>query len=183
MRGRGRDQRRLDERNGRSEQPDGLAVHGLSTAEALLVWGMRHWVSCLKARTDPIPLMTTGFGSGGVAAAVRPLEAILVITLDAATTARDVRCVHCATVGDGELDLLAAVAFEQARRPAEAHAKLREWLPPTSARLAKDLVAEIARAFQIRGLTVPLRREYGAGSHGWKHPDIRAAVPASHAVH
>ena len=39
-----------------------LPVHALNTAEALMVWGIRHWVSCLKAKTDPIPLMVAGFG-------------------------------------------------------------------------------------------------------------------------
>ena len=161
------------------DEPDELAVHVLSTAEALLVWGIRHWVSCLKARTDPIPLMRAGFGSGGVADVVRPLEAILVVTLDAATSPRDVRCSHCATVGD----LLAAVAFEQARRPADTISRLREWLPPASARLAKELVAEIAAIMQAHQLKVPLRREYDAGRFGGKHHDIRAAVPASLSVH
>ena len=165
------------------DEPDELAVHALSTAEALLVWGIRHWVSCLKARTDPIPLMRAGFGSGGVADVVRPLEAILVVTLDAATSPRDVRCSHCATVGDGERDLLSAVAFEQARRPVDTISKLREWLPPASARLAKELIAEIATIMQCHQLRVPLRREYDAGRFGGKHHDIRAAVPASLSVH
>ena len=172
---------------GRSGSEDGAAdelpVHALTTAEALLVWGVRHWVSCLKGGTDPIPLMTAGFGSGGVVAAVRPLEAILVITLDAATAPRDVRCTHCATVGDGERDLLAAVALEQGGRPGEAMGKLREWLPPASARLAKELVAEIARALQDRGLRVPMRPDYRSWRAGGKHPDIRVAVPASLSVH
>jgi hypothetical protein len=166
-----------DDRNGE------LPVHALSTAEALLVWGIRHWVSCLKAKTDPIPLMVAGFGSGGIARAVRPLESILVITLDAATSPRDVRCTRCATVGDGERDLLAAIAFEQAARPADTLEKLREWLPPASARLAKELVAEIAGVMQDFGLKIPLRREYDAGSLGKMLPDIRVAVPASLSVH
>ncbi|MEQ8395395.1 hypothetical protein [Thalassobaculum sp.] len=160
-----------------------LPVHALTTAEALLVWGIRHWVGCLKARTDPIPLMTAGFGSGGVGGAVRPLEAILMLTLDTATSPRDVRCTHCATVGDGERDLLAAVAFEQAGRAADTIGKLREWLPPAASRVAKDLVAEIARAFHNCELIVPPRREYGSRRVGGHYPDIRAAVPASLAVH
>lgn len=183
MCGQERGARRQGSASNGSVEPEELAVHALTTAEALLVWGIRHWVSCLKAKTDPIPLMTAGFGSGGVAQAVRPLEAVLVVTLDAATAPRDVRCTHCATIGDGERDLLAAIAFEQARRPAETLEKLREWLPPASARLAKELVAEIARALRNHGLRVPLRREYGAGSLGGEYPDIRIAVPASLSVH
>ena len=174
---------RLGDTGNRPVEPDELAVHALTTAEALLVWGIRHWVACLKAKTDPVPLMTAGFGSGGVAQVVRPLESILVVTLDAATAPRDVRCTHCATVGDGERDLLAAVAFEQACRPTDTLEKLREWLPAASARLAKELVAEIAEILQRQGLRVPLRREYDAGSLGGKYPDIRIAVPASLSVH
>lgn len=180
MCGHGRDSRRD---RGASGRPDELPVHALTTAEALLVWGIRHWVSCLKAKSDPIPLMTAGFGSGGAAAAVPPLEAVLVVTLEAATVPRDVRCRRCSTLGDGERDLLAAVAFEQARRPADALAKLREWLPPASARVAKELVAQIARAMHDCALIVPLRREYGVEGLGGKHPDIRVAVPASLSVH
>jgi hypothetical protein len=168
-----------EERTGADE----LAVHALTTAEALVVWGIRHWVACLKARTDPIPLMEAGFGSGRIAAAVRPLEAMLVITLDSATVPRDVRCIHCATVGDGERDLLAAIAFEQAGYPAETVAKLREWLPPASARLAKDLVAEIAQTLHYNSLRIPLRREYGALPRHGIHRDLRTAAPASLSVH
>lgn len=164
-------------------EADELPVHSLTTAEALLVWGVRHWVSCLKAGTDPTPLMKAGFGSGGVSAAVRPLEAVMVIILEAATSPRDVRCSHCATVGDGERDILAAVAFEQAGRTAETLGKLREWLPPASARLAKEVIAEIARTLQNYNLVVPLRREYGAWREGGSSRHIRVAVPASLSVH
>lgn len=183
MGGQGRGMRRAGGAGGDRAEAAELPVHALTTAEALLVWGIRHWVSCLKARTDPIPLMTAGFGSGGVAAAVRPLEAILVVTLDAATVPRDVRCPHCATVGDGERDMLAAIAFAQARRSAESLGKLREWLPPASARLAGELVAEIAGILQDKGLRVPLRRDCDAGSPGGNKSDFRVAVPASLSVH
>lgn len=168
---------------GGTEEDEELPVHGLTSAEALVVWGIRHWVGCLKSRTDPIPLMTAGFGSGGAARAVRPLEGILLITLDAATAPRDVRCAHCATVGDGELDMLAAVALAQARRHEECLARLRAWLPPASARLAKDLVAELAEILQDQKLIIPMRREYGAWRQGGNHFDLRAAVPASLSVH
>jgi len=163
--------------------PEDLPVHALSAAEALLVWGIRHWVACLKAKTDPIPLMAAGFGSNGVARAVRPLEGILLITLEAATSPRDVRCTRCASVGDGERDLLAAVALAQAHRRGECGARLREWLPPASARLAQDLVAEIGGILHDRGLIVPMRREYGVRCRGASHQDLRVAVPASLSVH
>jgi len=167
---RGRDSQARLER-GEDGGADELPVHGLTTAEAL------------KSGGDPIPLMTAGFGSGGVAAVVRPLEAILVITLEAATSPRDVRCTHCTSVGDGERDVLAAVAFEQAGRPADTLGKLYEWLPPASARLAKDVVAEIARTLHGGGLVVPLRREYGAWRDECHPQDLRMAVPASLSVH
>lgn len=167
----------------RDDDSEELAVHALTTAEALLVWGIRHWVSCLKAGKDPIPLMTAGFGSGGVAAAVRPLEAIMVITLDAATTPRDVRCANCATVGDGECDVLAAIGFAQAGRSDLVVGKLREWLPPASARLAKELVAEIAGILQNCKLSVPMRREFDVHRAGGINPDIKVTVPVSLSVH
>ena len=80
-------------------------------------------------------------------------------------------------------DLLAAVAFEQGGRPDRCLGTLRGWLPPASARLAKELVAEIARALQIRGLRVPMRPDDESRRAGGKHPDIRDAVPASLSVH
>jgi hypothetical protein len=143
-----------------------LPVHALTTAEALLVWGIRHWVGCLKAMTDPIPLLMAGFGSGGVAEAVRPLEAILMLTLDTAISPRDVRCTHCATIGDGERDLLAAVAFELAGRPIDTVGKLREWLPVASSRVAKDLIADIARALHNCGLWFRCVTNTGRGALG-----------------
>lgn len=166
-----------------ASSPEEFPVHGLTTAEALLVWGIRHWVACLKAKTDPIPLLTAGFGSGGVAEAVRSLEGLLLLTLDTATSPRDVRCTRCATVGGGERDLLAAVAFAQAHRSAEALDTLRGWLPPASARLAQDLVAEIAATLHDRKLIVPVRGEYRSWRYRGDHPDIRVAVPASLTVH
>jgi hypothetical protein len=160
-----------------------LPVHALTTGEALLVWGIRHWVACLKARTDPIPLMQAGFGSGRVQAAVAPLEALLLLTLDTATTPRDVRCIRCATVGDGERDLLAVVAFAQADRPLDAVTRLGEWLPPASARIGNGFVAEIARILRHRGLLVPKRPEYGAGRTATSTKYLMSAVPVSMAVH
>lgn len=162
---------------------EGLAVRDLTAAEGLLVWGMRHWVACVKGRTDPVPRMLEAFAAGGVAGAVRPLEEILLITVDSATRPRDVRCTQCATVGDGEVDLLAAVACAQARRPADCLARLRGWLPPQPARLAQELVADLAGALHHRKLIIPMRREYGAWRSGGNPADLKDAVPASFSVH
>ena len=44
------DGRRADRNRSVNDERDTVAlpVHALTTAEALLVWGMRHWVACLR---------------------------------------------------------------------------------------------------------------------------------------
>lgn len=168
-------------------QPEGdveeLSVQALTTAEAMLVWGVRHWVSCLKAGGNPIPLLLAGFGSAGAAAAVRPLEAILLVTLEAAIAPRDVRCARCPSVGAGEADLLAAVALQQAGREQACMARLRLWLPLASARIAQESVTELANELHHRGLIIPMRREYGAWREGGNHPIKGVTVPVPPTVH
>ena len=44
MYGQGRGARRQDGGSRHPVDPEELPVHALSTAEALLVWGIRHWV-------------------------------------------------------------------------------------------------------------------------------------------
>lgn len=173
-----RDRQRAD-----AWEAERLTVRSLSQGEALLLWGMRHWVACLKRGSDPIPALVAGFAPSGLARAVRPLEAILLITLEHATVPRDVRCPRCTTVGDGEIDLLAAVALQQARRSLGCECRLRRWLPAEPAGAAKDFVAELANAMHHQKMTVPVRREYGARCEGGAIPDQRAVQWASRAVH
>lgn len=126
----------------------------LTTGELLLVWAMRHWVSCLKAHTDPGPLLREGFGKAGIPEAVRPLDQLLTTTLSGARSPRDVRCPGCKGLGDGELDLLDAVAFAQMDRLGDLRRSLAGWLHPAAARAGVVLVHEIGCAMRNRRLIV-----------------------------
>jgi hypothetical protein len=133
----------------------------LSTAELLLVWGMRHWVACLKARTDPGPLLFEGFTKAEIAEAVRPFDQILTATLTGACAPRDVRCPGCKTVGDAEWDFLDAVALSQIDRRFDLRKSVGNWLYPAAARQSCGLFIELAAILRKRSLIVFPRRLEG----------------------
>ncbi|MDF1792584.1 MAG: hypothetical protein P1U88_11775 [Thalassobaculaceae bacterium] len=136
----------------------------LTTGDALIVWAVRHWVHSVKSRLDPRDLLRHGFATidAGDQIADDMTEAVdrlLMITLHEATTVRDVGCVRCPTLGDGERDILQAIALAQRGRRDEAVEVVRTWLPPASALVAYEQVAALGRGLCMADLVLPIDRE------------------------
>jgi len=130
----------------------------LTTEEALLVWAIRHWVQSVKARLDPRDLLRRGFAQVGAQDMTDPIDELLTITLHEATSVRDVGCVRCPALGDGERDILHAVALAQRGRNEAAIDVLETWLPPSAARLAHTQVIAIGHRLGADTL-LPLRND------------------------
>ncbi|WPZ34295.1 hypothetical protein T8K17_24070 [Thalassobaculum sp. OXR-137] len=137
----------------------------LTTGEALIVWAIRHWVQSVKARLDPRDLLRCGFATIEAEDVSDAVDRLLMVTLREATTVRDVGCLRCPTLGDGERDILEAVALSQRGRREEAMAVVQSWLPLSAALRAYDDIATIGRALTGVDMTVPVRRKSA--------PDIR----------
>lgn len=131
----------------------------LTTAEALIVWAVRHWVQSVKARLDPRDLLRRGFATIDADDMTEAVDRLLTITLHEATTVRDVGCVRCPTLGDGERDILHAIALAQRGRDKAALDVVRTWLPSAAARTAVGDVAEIAGKLLAADLVLPIRAE------------------------
>ena len=138
----------------------------LTTGEALIVWAIRHWVQSVKARLDPRDLLRCGFSTIEAEEVSDAVDRLLMLTLREATTVRDVGCLHCPTLGDGERDILEAVALSQRGRREEAMAVVQSWLPLSAALRAYDDIAAIGRALIGVDMMVPVRREAALDS-GW----------------
>ena len=153
-----------------ADRPDTLTISKLSTAELLMVWGMRHWVACLKARTDPGPLLYEGFAKAKISEAVRPFDQILALTLTGASAPRDVRCPGCTGVGDAEWDFLDAIALSQIDRRFDLRKSVGNWLYPAAARQVCGLFLELAPVMRAQNLIVFPRRLVGMTTErgfGW----------------
>lgn len=131
----------------------------LTTGEALIVWAIRHWVQSVKARLDPRDLLRCGFATIEAEDVTDAVDRLLMITLHEATTVRDVGCVRCPTLGEGERDILKAVALAQRGRREETLSVVQSWLPPSAALRACDDIATIGRALSGAEMIVPLRDE------------------------
>lgn len=131
----------------------------LTTGEALIVWAIRHWVQSVKARLDPRELLRCGFATIEAEDVTDAVDRLLMITLHEATTVRDVGCVRCPTLGEGEQDILKAVALTQRGRREEALNVVQTWLPLSAALRACEDIAAIGRALTAAEMTVPLRDE------------------------
>lgn len=153
-----------------AERPDALTISKLSTAELLMVWAMRHWVACLKARTDPGPLLYEGFTKAKILEAVRPFDQILTLTLTGACAPRDVRCPGCKGVGDAEWDFLDAIALSQIDRRFDLRKSVGNWLYPAAARQACGVFLDMAATMREQNLIVFPRRLVGMTTErgfGW----------------
>lgn len=131
----------------------------LTTGEALIVWAIRHWVQSVKARLDPGDLLRCGFATIEAEDVTDAVDRLLMTTLLEATTVRDVGCVRCPTLGEGERDILQAIALSQRGRREEALGVVQSWLPLSAALKACDDIAAIGRALSVAEMVVPLRDE------------------------
>ena len=131
-----------------------LATKDLTTSEMLVVWATRYWVHCFKGKTDPGPLLNEGFAAANAFGAVAALDQILTLTLSGAKSSRDVRCIGCKGVGDGERDILDAVALAQMNRIIELGCALDTWLHPTAARHAMGLFHDLGTVLKDAELVV-----------------------------
>jgi hypothetical protein len=131
-----------------------LQMVDLSPAETLLVWGARYWVKSMKERRDPIPMLNQGFGTGGVFGGVALLDQILTVTAHGSRSMRDIRCLCCKGVGDGELDILDAAALGQIYRKEALLAALNRWLQPAAAEQAAPWFRELGALMTEAGLVV-----------------------------
>lgn len=148
----------------------------LSTAETLLVWAVRHWVQSMRANLDPGDLLRRAFATVDAEDAAQAVDSLLWITLREATSVRDVGCLRCPTLGEGERDILRAVAFAQRGEHAAAVAVLATWLPPGAARAAYAPVATIARTLRTADLSLPLRAHPAAPLDGGTRAFERPAL-------
>ncbi|MCR9072346.1 MAG: hypothetical protein NXI18_11555 [Alphaproteobacteria bacterium] len=140
-----------------------IPICRLTTGEALIVWAIRHWVQSVKARLDPRALLTRGFstleaGDSTADDMTEALDRLLMITLEEATTVRDVGCVRCPTLGDGEQDVLRAIALAQRGRRDESLEVVQGWLPTTASLTAYMQIATLARSLDGADLRLPLRQ-------------------------
>lgn len=131
----------------------------LTTAEALIVWAIRHWVQSVKARLDPRDLLRRGFATIEAEDMTDAVDKLLMITLHEATTVRDVGCVRCPTLGEGERDILQAIALAQRGRRDAALEVIETWLPVAAARLAFEQIAAIGRSLRGADMLLPVRVE------------------------
>ncbi|MEQ8587545.1 MAG: hypothetical protein RLO01_19325 [Thalassobaculaceae bacterium] len=141
-----------------------IPVCRLTTGEALIVWAIRHWVQSVRARLDPRDLLARGFatleaGDGAAQELTQSVDRLLMLTLEQAVSVRDVGCVRCPTLGDGERDVLTAIALAQRGRRERALEQVRTWLPEVATRIAYGEIALLGRVLQTAGLTLPLRSD------------------------
>ena len=134
----------------------------LTTAEALIVWAIRHWVQSVKARLDPRDLLRRGFDRVDAPDMTDAVDEMLTITLHEATTVLDVGCVRCPSLGDGARDFLRTLALAQRGRRDAAVEVLETWLPPSAARLSYEQAAAIGRSLGKSDLQLPLRTDTAA---------------------
>jgi len=132
-----------------------LAAGDLSTGQRLVLWGVRHWVACLRDETDSWEGLSQVFAHYGATDAAFSLHGLMQLTRRATTRPVDVRCPVCADVSPDERRILAAVTAAQHGDSEAAAVALAGWLPPTAVRFAIAMAEGLARMLVRAGLPMP----------------------------
>ncbi len=145
----------------------------LPFAAQLLVWGMRQWVSTLKAGDDFAALTGAGFAQFGLAPAGQALDDVFHVIAVSARRQIDIRCVKCRWASEDEILLIDCVGAAQENQFSLAYAGLLEILSPAATRLVMPSLIALATFFAHAGLTVTSR----ASGPQTNRPDISGAIP------
>src|SRR5262245_11054544 len=100
----------------------------LDLPEKLLIWGIRSWVACCKARICPMGPLRLVFSRYNVADAAASVDALLSITAQCAARGIEVHCPSCSQISSDEICVLRAVAAAQVHELDAAKMFLHSWL-------------------------------------------------------
>jgi hypothetical protein len=128
----------------------------LDLSEKLLIWGIRSWVACCKARICPMAPLRHVFCRYGITDAAASLDALLSITVQSAVRPINVHCPKCSQLSPDEVCALQATAAAQSYEFEAAQAHLEIWLGE-AANMALGPLCGLGALFRDAGLDLPHR--------------------------
>ena len=134
-----------------------LRVCDLATAELFSLWAIRSWVADYQAPTSTRERLAKGFELAGVPNGLAALDEMLSVFAVSSRVQIDIRCLHCRSLGAGEIAMLTMIGAAQIGRLDDARDGLAHWLPPASVRMATDAARRFAAALWAGGLILPRR--------------------------
>ena len=147
-----------------------MPVSELRTAELFVLTALRLWAAPHRDPTGIHRDWRDAFTIANLVDDGQPaFDALFTVVANATTRGLDVRCTHCAKLGEDEGRLLQLVSLLQRRRSAEAEAILNDWLAAGAAPLALPAALRFSLALAGIGLVVPLRHS-DAGTVQQLHP-------------
>ncbi len=162
------------------------SVEDLTLGEAIILQGVRRWVSCLHQEQEPLPVLQAHFTHYGISNSAAALNAVLRNIAFAATRMVDVRGLACPSLSPDEADLLHALAGYQREESAPAYEALLNWLPPSAIRLSTEPLSILANNLRSAGLILPIRKRPDAEEARGLHPrswHFNGAVPQGKTFH
>lgn len=137
----------------------------LSTAEGLLIWSLRCWVTGGRKSPCARATLKEGFARAQVPGGERLLNLLLPLIAGDALRSIEIRCPGCSpTISGDEEIFLAAVGAAQAGNEARLTSQLSAFVPPTALRPILIVVHELADAFCDAGLRLPQLTAMGSAA-------------------
>ena len=90
-------------------------VSDLGLPEKIIIWGIREWLHMIRVAKDPRKSLITGFSQLLVQESVLDFDKFMRVTACSATRKIDVRNKCCLEIGEGEYNILGAMAFSQGK--------------------------------------------------------------------
>lgn len=143
----------------------------LDLPEQFVLWAARQWVAVHNGQPGARARLAEGFACAYVDDARAPFERLMETMAAALRRAVDMRCPRCRALSADEALFLRIVAAAQHGRADIARAGLCELLAPAGARLALDLVLDVADRLLLGGVRLPVRQPYlPVRAASFRHP-------------
>jgi hypothetical protein len=123
--------------------------------QRFLLWAIRVWVGCYRARALPAAALSVAFGQVGLGEGAAALH--LALKALAAGTRRpiDVHCPHCGGLSADEALLLEAIGAAQQGDEEGLRRRLSGLVAPAHVDRAATTIGELARMLAVGGLILP----------------------------
>ncbi|MCR9255849.1 MAG: hypothetical protein NXI16_07095 [Alphaproteobacteria bacterium] len=158
-------------------------VAGLSTANQLVLWSLRHWFRCFSEGASATEHLDQAYGYAHARKAVAPFELAMMLFVAGHQRGLSVHLPHCQGVSRDELAFQSLIEAFQNRDAHVAHKILNDMIIPAARRIIWQPLSDYANALSRAGMAV---RTPQPGPNSGLKPDrepMAALAILSQAVH
>jgi hypothetical protein len=151
----------------------------LAFPDRFLLWSIRKWVIGHKGVPQALAMLESAFSRTGMPCGAFRLDALMQAVTAGAARRIAVHAPCCSQVSQDEILLLDAIALAQTDTKVDVAFLLQQFLTPAGARIAEQLLRELACALEEAGMRLTLRTRRVPRT-GYS---VLASVPVGATVH